>query len=110
MENYTFADYFSDIEILPQKSVAEVAVAVEETATVPTVAEDYDFRNFYTKGDVIYLVRNGKIRKLKIRTLYKENIIATEDTGEACQVCLKEREQIFMSNVDAKVYINGEEK
>lgn len=95
-----------------EKTVEKVVEsAVETIPTEEMTAEmeermHFDFRNFYTKGDIIYLVRSDKIRKLKIRTIYKENMIAVEDTGEACQVCYKEREQIFMSNVDAKVFLN----
>lgn len=93
------------------KTEKVVESAVETIPTEEMTAEmeermHFDFRNFYTKGDIIYLVRSDKIRKLKIRTIYKENMIAVEDTGEACQVCYKEREQIFMSNVDAKVFLN----
>lgn len=91
---------------------AESVKNTEETVkeTEEEVPENFDFRNLYEKGDLIYLVRLGTVRKLKIRSIYEKNMIGCYETGECCCVTAKEHQQIFHNNIDAKIYQEQEEE
>ena len=66
--------------------------------------------NLYEKGDLIYLVRLGTVRKLKIRSIYEKNIIGCYESGECCCVTSKEHQQIFHNNIDAKEFLKSIEE
>lgn len=69
---------------------------------------DFDFRNFYEKGQVIYYIlvlRGGiqtkELKKVKIRTIYPRMLVCTEE--KACCQCIGygDRDLIFETLQDA---------
>ena len=71
---------------------------------------EFDFRNFYEKGQTIYFIhilRGGintkELKKLKIRTIYPRMMVCNEE--KACCQCIdyNERELIFDTPRDADV-------
>lgn len=81
---------------------------------------DFDFRNFYEKGQTVYYIRilNGNIntkelKKLKVRTIYPRSIVCNEE--KTCCQCIgyAQRDLIFTNYVDANTAydtINMEEE
>lgn len=78
----------------------------------PLPDPNFDYRNFYTKGDEIHLVRvNSKgekvLKSLKIRTVFQRNMVTLEKTGECCCIGYEEKDQIFNLLIDAKQYYDS---
>lgn len=111
------------------KALKEVATKVEEYTetiskmkTIEEVCEeqlkkarekglpnpDFDFRNTYSKGQIIYyvdtneLVGTKKLLELKISSVYPRAIIAYEDMGMAHTIGLEDDEMIFLDRRDAE--------
>lgn len=69
---------------------------------------DFDFRNSYSKGQIIYyvetneLVGSKKMLELKISSVYPRAIIAYEDMGMAHTIGLEDDEMIFLDRRDAE--------
>ena len=71
---------------------------------------EFDFRNFYEKGQTIYyihILRGGintkELKKLKIRTIYPRMMICNEEKA-CCQcICYNEKDLIFYTPRDADV-------
>ena len=69
---------------------------------------DFDFRNFYEKGQIIYYIQilnmginTKELKKLKIRTIYPRMIVCSEE--KACCQCIdyNEKDLIFDTQRDA---------
>ena len=69
---------------------------------------DFDFRNFYEKGQIIYYIQilnmginTKELKKLKIRTIYPRMIVCSEE--KACCQCIdyNEKDLIFNTQRDA---------
>ena len=69
---------------------------------------DFDFRNFYEKGQIIYYIQilnmginTKELKKLKIRTIYPRMIVCSEE--KACCQCVdyNEKDLIFDTQRDA---------
>ena len=81
---------------------------------------DFDFRNFYEKGQTVYYIRilNGNIntkelKRLKVRTIYPRAMVCNEE--KTCCQCIgyEQRNLIFDNYVDANAAydtINMEEE
>ena len=79
---------------------------------------DFDFRNIYDKGSVVYLVRRnrgvtdsdteiGRLIPLTIRTVYPRCLIGVAE-GRGCEVIgFKERDNVFSNRMDANDYIEN---
>lgn len=69
---------------------------------------DFDFRNSYSKGQIIYyvetneLVGTKKMLELKISSVYPRAIIAYEDMGMAHTIGFEDDEMIFLDRRDAE--------
>lgn len=69
---------------------------------------DFDFRNTYSKGQIIYyvetneLVGSKKMLELKISSVYPRAIIAYEDMGMAHTIGFEDDEMIFLDRRDAE--------
>lgn len=69
---------------------------------------DFDFRNSYSKGQIIYyvetneLVGSKKMLELKISSVYPRAIIAYEDMGMAHTIGFEDDEMIFLDRRDAE--------
>lgn len=74
---------------------------------------DFDYRNFYEKGDIIYYVQyhstlNEKtIHKLYIRTIYPRMIVGTAEKGYCHCINYNERNNLFKSLIDANNFSNS---
>ena len=74
---------------------------------------DFDFRNFYAKGDKVILIRyheklkSKSIYHLTLRTIYPRMLIGTE--GKHCSQCIgvSERDSVFENQVEAMNYFNS---
>ena len=89
---------------------AQIKKAHEENLENP----DYDFRNFYQRGDVIWFVRVNKqkwygkvMRQLKVRTVYPRMMVTILESGEACCIGYPEKDQIFMYKADAQNFFDS---
>lgn len=89
---------------------AQIKKAHEENLENP----DYDFRNFYQRGDVIWFVRVNKqkwygkvMRQLKVRTVYPRMMVTILESGEACCIGYPEKDQIFMYKTDAQNFFDS---
>ena len=74
---------------------------------------DWDYRNYYCKGQTVYVVRvynyflkEKKILTLKLRTVYPRMLIGIDDFGCEC-IGFNERNNIFENIVDANTYYEG---
>lgn len=69
---------------------------------------EFDFRNFYQKGDPVYLIRHFKLLKEKemckviIRSVYPRWMVATLDGGYCKCIGYEERNMVFVNKQDAK--------
>ena len=97
-------------EITKKKKEEEKPLTYEENLENP----DYDFRNFYQRGDVIWFVRVNKqkwygkvMRQLKVRTVYPRMIVTILESGEACCIGYPEKDQIFMYKADAQNFFDS---
>lgn len=71
---------------------------------------DFDFRNFYEKGSIIYFVRimealgEKEVKKLYLRTIYPRLMVGSEEKG--CCQCIgyNERDKVFLTPRDADAY------
>ena len=74
---------------------------------------DFDFRNHYEKGDVIFYVRifealgEKEVKKLTIRTIYPRLMIGCEAKGCCYVVGYNERDKIFSNPYDADTYCDS---
>ena len=89
---------------------AELQRAEEQQLENP----QFDYRDFYEKGDEIHFVRinnhkwYGKsLKTLKVRTVYPRMIVAVESGGECVCIGYDERDQIFTVLVDAKAFFDS---
>lgn len=82
-----------------------------EKAKLKGVPEpEFDFRNYYEKGQIVYFVRimealgEKEIKKLLLRTIYPRMMVGSEE--KACCQCIgyNDRDQIFLTPRDADVY------
>lgn len=68
---------------------------------------DFDFRNSYSKGQIIYyvetneLVGSKKMLELKISSVYPRAIIAYEDMGMAHTIGIESEDYIFLDPREA---------
>ena len=72
---------------------------------------DFDYRNYYEKGQQIYYVqifnafiKQKRIIPAKIRTVYPRSIVALEPKSQCVCIGYKERDQIFLTDKEAKKY------
>lgn len=70
---------------------------------------DFDFRHYYSKGEIIYYVYNSDInspfiKELKINTVYPRIITAAEDKGMIYSIDYRDRDCIFRIKRDADEY------
>lgn len=75
---------------------------------------DFDFRDFYVKGDEVYFVRinshkyYGKsLKTIKIRTVYPRMMVGVENGKECVCIGYTEKDQIFSTLTDAKVFFDS---
>ena len=82
-----------------------------EKAKLKGVPEpEFDFRNYYEKGQIVYFVRimealgEKEVKKLTLRTIYPRMIVGSEE--KACCQCIgyNDRDQIFLTPRDADAY------
>ncbi len=70
---------------------------------------DFDFRNFYEKGNTVYYVRvlesygTKEIINMKLRTIYPRMMVGATESGCQC-VGYKERDQVFFKHHEAEAY------
>ena len=85
-----------------------------EKAKLKGVPEpDFDFRNYYEKGQTVYFVRvmealgEKKIKKLYLRTIYPRMMVGSEE--KSCCHCIgyNERDRIFLTPRDAEAYFKS---
>lgn len=83
----------------------ELQQAVEKGLPEP----DFDFRNFYEKGQTVYFVRvlesygTKEIINMKLRTIYPRMMVGATESGCQC-VGYKERDQVFFKHHEAETY------
>ena len=82
-----------------------------EKAKLKGVPEpEFDFRNYYEKGQIVYFVLimealgEKEVKKLTLRTIYPRMIVGSEE--KACCQCIgyNDRDQIFLTPRDANAY------
>jgi hypothetical protein len=82
-----------------------------EKAKLKGVPEpEFDFRNYYEKGQIVYFVRimealgEKEVKKLLLRTIYPRMMVGSEE--KACCQCIgyNDRDQIFLTPRDADAY------
>lgn len=82
-----------------------------EKAKLKGVPEpEFDFRNYYEKGQIVYFVRimealgEKEVKKLTLRTIYPRMMVGSEE--KACCQCIgyNDRDQIFLTPRDADAY------
>jgi len=70
---------------------------------------DFDFRNFYERGQTIFFVHvlaaygTKEIINLKVRTVYPRMIVGTTKAGCYC-ISYNERDQVFFKHYEAEAY------
>ena len=71
---------------------------------------DFDFRNFYEKGQIVYYVHIietlgvKEVKKLYLRTIYPRMIIGTEEKSYCQCIGYSDRDRIFITSRDADIY------
>ena len=74
---------------------------------------DFDFRNFYEKGQTVWFVQvfntlgTKQIHKLYLRTIYPRLVIGSEEKAYCHCIGYKERDMIFLNQKDAQDYYNS---
>lgn len=82
-----------------------------EKAKLKGVPEpEFDFRNYYEKGQIVFFVRimealgEKEVKKLYLRTIYPRMMVGSEE--KACCQCIgyNDRDKIFLTPRDADAY------
>jgi hypothetical protein len=74
---------------------------------------DFDFRNYYEKGQTVWFVRIlealgvKRIHKLYLRTIYPRLIVGSEDKAYCQCIGYNERDAIFLTSRDAQAYFDS---
>jgi hypothetical protein len=71
---------------------------------------EFDFRNFYEKGQTVYFVNimeslgDKEVKKLYLRTIYPRMMVGSEEKA-ACQcIGYNDRDKVFLTPRDADIY------
>lgn len=71
---------------------------------------DFDFRNFYEKGQIVFFVRVlsklgiKEVKKLYLRSIYPRMMVGSEDKAGCHCIGYNERDQVFLTPRDADAY------
>lgn len=83
---------------------------IEKAHLKGTPEPDFDFRNYYEKGQIVYFVRimeslgEKEVKKLLLRTIYPRMMVGSEEKA-ACQcIGYNDRDKIFLTPRDADNY------
>lgn len=76
---------------------------------------DFDFRNLYEKGDIVYyvlktetFVKRKELVKLKLRTIYPRMMVGVEDNNAGCHcIGFKQKDMVFINLIDANAYYDA---
>lgn len=74
---------------------------------------DFDFREYYTKGQEIYfiyvneLIGEKQLIKLTIRTIYARTLVGYEENACCHMIDYNTREQIFLTKSEAEVFLKS---
>ena len=71
---------------------------------------DFDFREYYTKGQEVYyvyvneLMGEKQILKIKIRTVYARTLVGYEENAGCHMINYNTRDQIFQNRSEAEAF------
>lgn len=93
------------------KTVEQVAAEEKQRALDMNFPDpDFDFREYYTKGDIVYyayindMIGEKEVIKLKLRTIYARTMIGFEELG--CHtIGVNTRDRIFANKSEAEAFL-----
>jgi hypothetical protein len=74
---------------------------------------DFDFRNFYEKGNIVWFVNYSEklgektIHKLYLRTIYPRMMVGSQEKGCCHCIGYKQKDQVFSTSKEADTYFQS---
>lgn len=88
----------------------DLKIAKEQNKEEP----DFDFRNLYEKGDIVYYVlktetfiKRKELIKLKLRSIYPRMMVGVEDNAGCHCIGFKQKDMVFINLIDANAYYDA---